>query len=153
MSADPDENDNEPDGPLGSAAPAGVPLRGQISHVTGRKAQGGQRGQPALDRLSLDLGDGTSLDFGPPDAEEAGTLATLGGIQFGSFNRDGRSCCPICLDGDPTHREHVPQRELGGRIMTMTCQRCNNNLGARVEADLQNWFDHALVDVAFDHDG
>jgi hypothetical protein len=37
--------------------------------------------------------------------------------------------------------------------MTMTCQACNNNLGSRVEVDLQHWFDDALVNVAFDHDG
>ena len=37
--------------------------------------------------------------------------------------------CPICLDPDPTSEEHVPPQSLGGRVMTLTCNRCNNDLG------------------------
>ncbi|MFC7624332.1 hypothetical protein [Microlunatus sp. GCM10028923] len=42
---------------------------------------------------------------------------------------------------------------LGGRVMTRTCRRCNNDLGARVEAELQDWFDRALTKVRMSHDG
>lgn len=37
--------------------------------------------------------------------------------------------CPICLDPEPTSEEHVPPRSLGGRVMTLTCNGCNNDLG------------------------
>ena len=37
--------------------------------------------------------------------------------------------CPICLDPEPTSEEHVPPQSLGGRVMTLTCNRCNNDLG------------------------
>ena len=50
--------------------------------------------------------------------------------------------CPICLEGDAKHEEHLPQKDLGGAVMTMTCSRCNNDLGSRAELDLQQWFDH-----------
>lgn len=57
--------------------------------------------------------------------------------------------CPICLSGQPDTREHVPQRDLGGRVVTRTCSRCNNELGSRVEVALKDWFDHALRSVRF----
>jgi hypothetical protein len=99
------------------------------------------------------LSDGTVHDFGPPELGNQGTLTGLAEISGGAFQHEGRPCCPICIDGEPTAREHVPQKNLGGQVMTMTCQRCNNGLGSRVEAELQNWFDHALTQVAFDYDG
>jgi hypothetical protein len=37
--------------------------------------------------------------------------------------------CPICLDPDPDVAEHVPPESLNGRVMTMTCQRCNHDFG------------------------
>lgn len=52
--------------------------------------------------------------------------------------------CPICLTADPTAREHVPQGALGGKVMTRTCSRCNNELGSRVETELQHFYDRAL---------
>ena len=36
--------------------------------------------------------------------------------------------------------------------MTMTCSACNNGLGSKVEAELQDWFDYALVSVSFEHE-
>jgi hypothetical protein len=59
--------------------------------------------------------------------------------------------CPIC--GDPaTHDEDVPPRSIGGRVMTRTCQPCNNGLGSRVEADLVDWYDDAVTLPAFSGD-
>jgi len=52
--------------------------------------------------------------------------------------------CPICLIVGPTSREHVPQETVGGRVMTLTCQRCNNGLGSRLEAHLLDWYDNAI---------
>lgn len=37
--------------------------------------------------------------------------------------------CPICLDPNPRSEEHVPPLSLGGRVMTLTCHPCNNDLG------------------------
>lgn len=123
--------------------------------MTGRKARDGESGLPAIDQLSFSLPDGTTHDFGPPTTGQPGKLDLLFPIYPTSFLRQPGSLpmCPICLEGDPKHKEHVPQRDLGGVVMTMTCSRCNNDLGSRVELDLQHWFDDALVNVAFDHDG
>lgn len=56
--------------------------------------------------------------------------------------------CPIC--GDPaTTAEHVPPAAIGGRVVTRTCERCNNQLGTRVEPDLIDWVDGAVGRVAF----
>lgn len=137
----------------GGGSPPLEPSLGRILHVTGRRAQGGASGMPALDRISLELGDGTVRDFGPPNAGETGKLQVLAPIQQGMFQREGKPWCTICLEGEATEREHVPQGKLGGRSMTWTCAPCNNGLGSRVEADLQAWFDYALVGVTFDYDG
>jgi len=51
--------------------------------------------------------------------------------------------CPICLTQEPGSAEHVPPAALGGRPLTRTCDRCNNDLG-RVEAELTDWRDDAL---------
>jgi hypothetical protein len=129
-----------------------LPRAARIGSVTGRRAHGGTRGEPAIDNLSLAMDDGTAQDFGPPGRGAPGTLEFISAIESGGFQRDATQCCPICIDGDPTDREHVPQRNLGGYVMTMTCKACNNGLGSRVEAALQDWFDHAYRSVAFEHD-
>lgn len=41
--------------------------------------------------------------------------------------------CPICLEPDPSHEEHVPPESIGGKVMTLTCQRCNNDFGTAEE--------------------
>jgi hypothetical protein len=41
--------------------------------------------------------------------------------------------CPICLERDPSHEEHVPPESIGGKVMTLTCQRCNNDFGTAEE--------------------
>lgn len=130
---------------------AAVPWRTQLRSVTGRRARGGSRGLPAIDRVSFDTPDGTK-EFGPPGRGDEGTLEFLAVIKPGAFQRAGVPACPICIDGDPTVREHVPQRNLGGHVMTMTCEACNHGLGSRVEAALQDWFDSAYRRVAFEHE-
>lgn len=44
--------------------------------------------------------------------------------------------CPICLVGEPTQREHVPNGAIGGKVVTYTCGTCNDRLGGSVEAAL-----------------
>ncbi|RNL62862.1 HNH endonuclease [Nocardioides marmoriginsengisoli] len=61
--------------------------------------------------------------------------------------------CPICLAVPAAlKKEHVPNGSLGGSHMTYTCEPCNNGLGSKVEAALQDWFDHAIT-ASFEHDG
>lgn len=48
--------------------------------------------------------------------------------------------CPICLEPDPDVAEHVPPESLGGRIMTMTCRRCNHDFGT-AEDQLRSFID------------
>ena len=51
--------------------------------------------------------------------------------------------CPLCLmicDRDAFERgvlsdEHVPPRSTGGRVLLLTCTRCNNTTGRTIEAD------------------
>ena len=154
------DDPGEPDGERFSdlvqpGRPPVKPFTGQIARVTGRRARGGGPGQPALDELVLHNDDGAVLEFGPYDNGEQDTLTGIAEIQPGRFHAPGGTepMCPICLEPDATHREHVPQAPLGGRAMTWTCRPCNNGLGSKVEVDLQHWFDHALVNTAFDHDG
>lgn len=48
--------------------------------------------------------------------------------------------CPICLEPDPDAAEHVPPESLGGRVMTMTCRRCNHDFGT-AEDQLRSFID------------
>ena len=137
--------------PQGTSA---TPFSGEIARVTGRRAEGGRRGLPALDELALRGPDGRIMEFGTPDVGTEDTLTFLAEIQPRVFSAspDLSPTCPICVDAEATAREHVPQRNLGGQSMTLTCPPCNNGLGSKVEAPLQDWFDHALTGVAFEHD-
>lgn len=47
--------------------------------------------------------------------------------------------CPICGDPTATEDEHVPPGGIGGKMMTWTCKRCNNNFSSKVEVDLLDW--------------
>jgi hypothetical protein len=90
---------------------------------------------------------GTVLGWGMPASGEEGALDLVAPIFAQSF-----LMCPICLAAKPSEREHVPQAALGGQAMTMTCPRCNSGLGSRIEAELHDWFDQALIDVSFNHE-
>ena len=155
MTSDPAPAD-KPDGDQPYADPAPrIPMRGQIVRVTGRKAEGGRRGLPALYELVMQNDDGTIMEFGSPTRGEVGSLTGLIEIPAGTLSASAGAepICPICLEGAATEREHVPQEALDGRRMTKTCERCNNDLRSKVELDLENWFDHALTTVGMDHDG
>lgn len=53
------------------------------------------------------------------------------------IKRDDFDVCPICLSTDELTEEHVPMRALGGKVMTLTCKKCNNKLGSYSEAALR----------------
>lgn len=48
--------------------------------------------------------------------------------------------CPICLESDPDEAEHVPPESLGGKVMTWTCRKCNNDFGP-AEDKLRSFID------------
>jgi len=134
-------------------------LPGKIGEVSGRLAAGGQQGLPAIDKITFRMEeDGRQLEFGSSDSGPVRPLDLVAAIFPQSFARIDRErgtwspACPICGADGPMKNEHVPQGPLGGQKMTMTCERCNNNLGSVVESELQHWFDHALVRVAFEHE-
>jgi HNH endonuclease len=88
--------------------------------------------------MSIDLS-GQRLDIGMPPGSQPVDVTVLDEIKARFFD-----ACPIC--GDPaTTDEHIPPQSLGGKIMTRTCGPCNNDLGSRVEADLTDWHDDALM--------
>lgn len=121
--------------------------RATIASVSGRRTAGGSRGLPVVHDLALKQQDGTVLEFETPRLGVESRLDVVTPILAQSF-----PMCPVCLSGSPSEKEHIPQYALGGRVMTMTCSACNNGLGSRVEAELQDWFDHALVSVSFEHE-
>jgi hypothetical protein len=41
--------------------------------------------------------------------------------------------CPICLSTGSMTAEHVPPEAIGGRVITSTCDRCNNELGSSID--------------------
>jgi hypothetical protein len=115
---------------------------GVIESITGRSARGGG-GLPAISEMIIQNPDGTVLEarHGPePEETATGHVAGRAVIEAGIGE-----LCPICLEGMPDTEEHVPQEALGGRVMTLTCWRCNNKLGSHVEVHLQDWFDKAVV--------
>lgn len=63
-------------------------------------------------------------------------------ISYFDFGR-----CPICLDVSvQLSREHIPPESVGGDVRTLTCSRCNNLLGSRVEDEFTAWwYDHLCV--------
>lgn len=78
-------------------------------------------------------------------------------VEFSKFTRKVRkrldvivverfdfATCPICGGAAPDHEEHVPPQSLGGKVMTLTCQRCNNDFGT-AEEEFRSLFDLEMV--------
>jgi hypothetical protein len=117
----------------------------QVLHVSGRGSDG-TRGLPPANEITISHPDGTALAFGPiPNSEAVDTRVHV----FGAPQLHDFGMCPICGATDELTREHVPQRDLGGTVMTYTCKPCNSGLGSRVEDELRHWFDDAIFDVRF----
>lgn len=55
--------------------------------------------------------------------------------------------CPICLAASPSSREHVPPHSIGGNALTLTCERCNNEFGSKLEPHLQGWYENSIGKV------
>lgn len=55
--------------------------------------------------------------------------------------------CPICLAPEPRSREHVPPHSVGGSVVTMSCETCNNEFGSKYEPHLRNWYENTIGKV------
>lgn len=91
---------------------------------------------------------GVEVRHAPPVGATPIQSKVISEIDYFAFNR-----CPICLEMGPTEREHVPPKAIGGAVRTLTCARCNNDLGARVEDELVAWYRGALGRVRFSSPG
>lgn len=141
---DPEERERQPGGAAASSARQG-PWSGEVLAVTGRGSDE-TRGLPPVRSITLTGPDGQDLTFeaGPVGTVTRRRVHVLGAPEPLEFD-----FCPICGSTDDLTREHVPQRDLGGTVMTLTCPPCNNGLGSRVENELRHWFDDAIFDVRF----
>jgi hypothetical protein len=90
--------------------------------------------------MSISMLDGTTMDVDlrPDDPGETVEVTLIEPINRREFER-----CPIC--GDPaTSKEHFPPERIGGKVLTLTCEQCNNKLGSNVEPDLIDWIEGAI---------
>lgn len=99
-----------------------------------------------MNSMTISRPHGSDLIVGPIQSDGAKPVRVHA---FGVPEIRNFGLCPICGSVDDLTREHVPQRDLGGTVMTYTCKPCNNGLGSRVEDELKHWFDGAIFDVKF----
>lgn len=121
------------------------PWRGEILHVTGRGSDD-SRGLPPVHELTVSDPNGAPLTFGPIKSDDVVDVRVHA---YGAPPVTNFGVCPICGATDDLTREHVPQGDLGGTVMTRTCRACNSGLGSRVEDELKDWFDDAIGQVRF----
>ncbi|MEB0000412.1 HNH endonuclease [Cryobacterium sp. RTS3] len=113
-------------------------MRGLVKSIKGH-ASG--RGIPEALEIVLQNDDGSVIEARMPrpnGIEVAARLIPLS-IEFIDFGE-----CPICLEPKPNSREHVPPHSIGGNVMTLTCERCNNEFGSRYEPHLQTWYEGSM---------
>lgn len=55
--------------------------------------------------------------------------------------------CPICLVGPADSAEDVPPRSISGTVLTRTCRRCNNELGAKIDRHLAAFCGDEVLDL------
>lgn len=140
-----DPEEREPQQNPDADQPPPGPWTAEVLHVTGRGSDD-SRGLPPVSSMTISRPHGPDLTLGPIDSDAA---MPVGVRVFGVPEVRSFALCPICGSEDDLTREHVPQRDLGGTVMTYTCRPCNNGLGSRVEVELKHWFDGAIFDVRF----
>ena len=115
--------------------------RGVIESVTG-KADG--RGVPEISRAALRMQDGSLIEARMPRPVGDQTTFRATPVRF-EFMDIGE--CPICLAASPSSREHVPPHSIGGNALTLTCERCINEFGSKLEPHLQRWYENSIGKV------
>ena len=119
---------------------------GRIEHSAGAPAKKGTPPASGL-RVASESGTEAPLNIGLwRDSENQAKAEIVRDIAFVRFE-----VCPICLTPDPDTLEHVPHGAIGGQVQTLTCARCNNQLG-RFEAELTRWCFGELVNVRAEAD-
>jgi hypothetical protein len=94
----------------------------------------GKKGNPPVPaEFSFDR-EGEELRFSKYTSKETGRIDVVVVPRFGF------PVCPICLDPNPDEAEHVPPESLGGKVMTWTCKKCNNDFGT-AEDKLRSFID------------
>ncbi len=78
--------------------------------------------------------EGEELTFSKYTSKETGRIEVV------LVPRFGFAMCPICLAPEPDEAEHVPPQSLGGKVMTWTCKKCNNDFGT-AEDQLRSFID------------
>lgn len=117
---------------------AALGRQGVIESVVGR---GTARGIPEVHQIALRMNDGSLLEarMPTPDGVEVSGQIVPYDVEYFDFGE-----CPICREPNPTSREHIPPHSIGGNIMTITCEACNNEFGSRYEPHLQAWYEGSL---------
>jgi hypothetical protein len=115
----------------------GVVAEDGVSPPTGRPS----KGCVPAGEVRIQGHAGQELAFGQRPPPGAPPVRVRGLRDIGPYRFE---VCPIYLAPDPSTREHVPPRALGGTVATLVCSRCNNDLGSRVEVDLIDWRDDAV---------
>jgi hypothetical protein len=105
-----------------------------------------RRGTPPAYRLLIEPEGGNgrqlSIRHGQPNRADDAKATFVAEIPYREFAE-----CPICREPGLASREHVPQGSIGGQVRTLTCSRCNNGLGSRLEAEFTDWCFDRLVHV------
>ena len=112
-------------------------VSGVIRHVIGR---GTARGIPELSEVVIETSDGSEIRASIPTPAGERVIAGIVPVEFNYFEF---AECPICLEPNAGSREHVPPYSIGGRVLTLTCEACNNEFGSRFESHLQTWYEHS----------
>ncbi|MFT4307304.1 MAG: HNH endonuclease [Microbacterium sp.] len=115
--------------------------RGVVESVFG-KTDG--RGVPELSRATLRMQDGSLVEARMP--QPVGDETTFRAVPA-TFEFIDLGTCPICLTASPSSREHVPPHSIGGNVLTLTCERCNNEFGSKFEPHLQGWYENSIGKV------
>jgi hypothetical protein len=120
-----------------------------VKEVRGRHSTPrSDKGLAAVHSMALERPDGSSFVINRIGAK--GEPVAMDEVLYVEYYRFDQ--CPICLDAKPTTNEQVPPQAIGGSVMTVTCERCNNGFGSVIEPDLVDWWEDALVAVRISND-